>query len=215
MLGGYDKDGNDMYNGLSQLVMQASLELNLIDPKINLRVSSKTPDERYEFATRLTKKGLGFPQYCNDDVIVPGLMKLGYDENDAYNYSVAACWEVSVPDCGIDIPNIRTFDFPGVVNRVIYAELERSRSFDALMENVEKAIKAECDAIVNEKPSFGFFRKPVQTIFFDGGIESLRELMFGGTRYYLRLSRSGNSNCNRFSCGNKEECVRGECCIKS
>ena len=28
--------------------------------------------------TRLTKQGLGFPQYLNDDVIIPGLVRLGY-----------------------------------------------------------------------------------------------------------------------------------------
>lgn len=63
VLGGYDKDGNDMYNELSELCMNASLELNIIDPKINLRVNKTTPIERYEFATKLTKNGLGFPQY--------------------------------------------------------------------------------------------------------------------------------------------------------
>ncbi|MEE1045800.1 MAG: pyruvate formate lyase family protein, partial [Clostridia bacterium] len=71
VLGGFDKDGNSMYNDLSKLCMEASLELNLIDPKINLRVGKNTPDELYEFGTQLTKKGLGFPQYCNDDVVVP------------------------------------------------------------------------------------------------------------------------------------------------
>lgn len=173
-----------MYNELSQLIMEASLDLSLIDPKINLRVGKNTPDERYDFATRLTKQGLGFPQYCNDDVVIPGLIKLGYDEADAYNYVVAACWEFIIPNCGADIPNIKTFDFPSIINWAIVSKLERSDSFEELMGYVEKIIKHECDFFVEEKPNWLFPQKPVQSLFFDGGIESLKDILTGGTKYY-------------------------------
>ena len=143
-----------------------------------------TPIERYEFATKLTKQGLGFPQYCNDDVVIPGLIKLGYDEEDAYNYVVAACWEFIVPNCGADIPNIKTFDFPSIINWAIISKLERSDSFEELMGYVEKAIQHECDFFVEEKPNWLFPQKPVQSIFFDGGIESLKDILTGGTKYY-------------------------------
>ena len=62
----FDKDGNDAYNRLSELCLEASRELKLIDPKINMRVSSKTPMRLFELGTKLTKEGLGFPQYSND-----------------------------------------------------------------------------------------------------------------------------------------------------
>ena len=118
MLGGLDIDGNDCYSELSEICMKASLELNLIDPKINLRVNSKTPKERYVFATQMTKMGMGFPQYNNDDIIIPGLIKAGYAPEDAYNYSVAACWEYIVPN-SFDYPNVRTMNFPLAVNSII------------------------------------------------------------------------------------------------
>ncbi|MBR7098464.1 MAG: pyruvate formate-lyase, partial [Clostridia bacterium] len=57
VLGGFDKNGSSVYNKLSEMCMKASLELNLIDPKINLRVGKNTPDELYEFGTQLTKQG--------------------------------------------------------------------------------------------------------------------------------------------------------------
>ena len=43
----------------------------MIDPKINLRVSRDTPLSTYLLGTRLTRRGLGFPQYENDDVVIP------------------------------------------------------------------------------------------------------------------------------------------------
>lgn len=183
VLGGFDKNGNDMFNELSKLCMDAALELKLIDPKINIRVGKNTPDEIYEFSTKLTKQGLGFPQYCNDDIVVPGLIKLGYDEDDAYNYVVAACWEFIIPNCGVDKPNIGVFDFPSVINWAITSKLQKCDTFDKLMEYVREEIKRECDCIVEWRPHWGFPIKPLLCIFFDGGIESLTDVLLGGTKY--------------------------------
>ena len=62
VLGGFDKDGKYQFNELSKLCLDASIELNVIDPKINLRVGKDTPRKIYDIGTKLTKKGLGFPQ---------------------------------------------------------------------------------------------------------------------------------------------------------
>lgn len=149
MLGGIDINGVDCYNELSQICMEASLELNLIDPKINLRVSSKTPKERYVFATKMTKMGLGFPQYNNDDIVIPGLIKLGYAPEDAYNYSVAACWEYIVPG-SFDYPNVRTMNFPLVVNNAVYKSLSECENFEQFKAAVQKEIEDTCDTLCKQ-----------------------------------------------------------------
>ncbi len=182
VLGGFDGDGRYLYNELSEMCMNASLELKLIDPKINLRVGKNTPDEIFERATHLTKAGLGFPQYCNDDVVIPGLVKLGYDEEDARDYSVAACWEYIIPNCGADIPNLATMDFPGVVRRTIVEQLGRCESFDRLMDCVRSDIAAECERIAEQvwwlpDPS------PLLSVYFDGCVETLTDLFAHGTKY--------------------------------
>ncbi len=183
VLGGFDADGNDQYNELSQLCMEASLELSLIDPKINLRVGKKTPDERYEFATRLTKKGLGFPQYCNDDVVVPGLIKLGYEPADAYNYGVAACWEHIIPNCSAEISNVKTMNFPFVVNRAVHENLMNCADFDQLMACVEREIDAECAELVRQANIKLRTQQPLLSVFVDGCIEKLCNLWDGGSKY--------------------------------
>ncbi len=183
VLGGFDGNGNNMYNELSGLCMESSLELSLIDPKINLRVSKNTPDEIYEFATLLTKQGLGFPQYCNDDVVVPGLIKLGYSREDALNYTVAACWEYIIPNCGADIPNFNVMDFPAVVGRVIREHLSHCETFEELMEYVKKEISAESAKIAEERNNFITTLCPLLSIFVDGCIESLSDMRRGGAKY--------------------------------
>lgn len=182
VLGGFDKYGNSMYNELSDMCINASLELNLIDPKINLRVGKNTTDEIYIKATRLTKQGLGFPQYCNDDIVVPGLVKLGYNIDDAVDYVVAACWEFIIPGCGADTPNIRTMNFPLVVNNVIHEKLSSCSSFDELMQYVEDGIYGECERIISNTHRIKS-QNPLLSIFIDGCIEKLTDVWRGGAKY--------------------------------
>ena len=113
VLGGSNADGSDAYNELSELCLLASRDLCLIDPKVNLRVHKNTPLSVYELATTLTKKGLGFPQYTNDEIVVPALLRWGYDKADAYNYTLAACWEILVPGY-MDLVNWDSLNFPQV-----------------------------------------------------------------------------------------------------
>ena len=184
VLGGFDANGKSEYNALSRMCMEASLDLCLIDPKINLRVSKNTPDELYEFATRLTKKGLGFPQYCNDDVVIPGLIKLGYAPEDAQNYGVAACWEFIIPNCSAEVSNIKSMDFPVVVNRAVHRYLHTSPDFDTLMDGVESEIAAECDDLILVKAQKKTLRcQPLLSVFIDGCIEKLCNAWSGGSKY--------------------------------
>ncbi len=140
VLGGCTADREDVYNRLSDIIMDSSLELCLIDPKINLRVNKNTPRERFVKGTCLTQKGLGFPQYCNDDVVIPGLVKLGYSYEDACEYAVAACWEFIIPAESYEISNIVTMNFPLAVRRATICSLPASDNFEQFMVSVKQSI---------------------------------------------------------------------------
>ena len=183
VLGGTDKDGNYSFNELSRMCMDASLELNLIDPKVNLRVSKNTPNEIFEFGTLLTKQGLGFPQYSNDDVVIPGLISLGYSPEDAYNYAVAACWEFIIPEKGADIPNLGVMNFPLVVSRAVRKHLAECDSFESFYKKVDGEISAEADRIIEEKNAKPYKEAPLISFFVDGCTERLLDLHHGGGIY--------------------------------
>ena len=190
VLGGYDLDGNCYYNELSDICLDASLELNLIDPKINVRVSKNTPDELFEKCTQLTAKGLGFPQYLNDDVVIPGLMAWGYDQKDAENYAVAACWEFIPSGNGMDIPNMQTLNYPMAVNNAMYKHLKNCRTFEEFMGFVKEEINEQCNNLIKacdelfEKGSGYLCPSPLLSVTLDGCIESLTDLNDLGTKYY-------------------------------
>ena len=147
VLGGIDENGNEVFNLLSKLCLEASEELKLIDPKINLRVSKNTPVEIFEICTKLTRAGLGFPQYSNDDVVIPALVRWGYDYKDAVNYVVAACWEFIIPGVGNDIANIGAVNFPATIDAAIRKSINTATCFDEVLSAVKSEIIAECDKI--------------------------------------------------------------------
>ena len=178
VLGGYDLDGTERFNRLSELCLQASRELCLIDPKINVRVSKATGDAIYASGTKLTKCGLGFPQYCNDDVIVPGLIKLGYAPEDAANYAVAACWEPIIPARGADVPNRSFLSFPSQMMLAIERQFPNCESFELLLIAVEDSIRERCEEMQckcwgKEKYYFsvGFNPSPFISLMMDGCLE--------------------------------------------
>lgn len=183
VLGGRDINGKDTYNRLSELCIKASMELCLIDPKINLRVDKNTPIERLEFATELTKKGLGFPQYSNDDVVIPGLIKLGYTPEDAHNYTVAACWEFIIPNKSHDIPNIERVNFPLAVERAVNERLSACNSFEEFMKELCECVEDECHTVARKMLTKDRGTSPYLSVFVDDCIERGLDLARGGAVY--------------------------------
>ena len=156
VLGGSYEDGTDAYNELSELCLIASQELCLIDPKINLRVHKDTPLETYELATTLTQKGLGFPQYTNDEVIIPALLRWGYDRADACRYTIAACWEILIPGY-MDLVNWDSLCFPKAVSEAA-ERLETCESYDDFARLVQENIIRQADALM--KATENVYKEP-------------------------------------------------------
>jgi len=165
-----DEDGNEIFNLLSKLCLKSSRDLLLIDPKINLRVSKNTPTEVYELGSELTKAGLGFPQYSNDDVVIDGLCKLGYDIRDARDYVVAACWEFIIPKVGADVANIGALSFPKIIDICLHKHLDSCETFADFMDKVHDEIKIEADSICDNIKDLWFVPSPFMNTLIDGGI---------------------------------------------
>lgn len=179
VLGGRNPDGTDSYNLLSDLCLTACGELRLIDPKINLRVHRGTPVSTLEKGTRLTKLGLGFPQYANDDVIIPCLLHWGYEEADAFNYSVAACWELIIPGRGMDIPNIDALSFPKVVLDCL-PDMEQCTAFSQAMELVRDGIRRETERMIGRIGPVYMEPAPFLSLMMEGCVQRGADISLGG-----------------------------------
>ena len=181
VLGGITPDGRDGYNLLSRMCLKASGELRLIDPKINLRVNKNTPIEVYELGTELTKLGLGFPQYENDDVAIPALVRLGYKLEDARDYAMAACWEFIIPGKGMEIPNIGALPFANTVDTVIRRHLCNCKNIDALKEEIKQEIFRSVRETLAKRANLYIIPSPYLSLFFDNCLESARDISLGCT----------------------------------
>jgi formate C-acetyltransferase len=177
VLGGLNPDGSESYNELSALCLDASLELHLIDPKINLRVNKKTPIELYDKGSEMTKQGLGFPQYANDDVVVEAMKRWGYTEEDAYNYVVAACWEFIIPGKAMDIVNINGLSFTKALNEALDAEWA---SFEELLVRVKEAIFSQALRIMAATAKVYMEPAPMVSLMMDGCMEKGQDISLGG-----------------------------------
>ncbi|MDD4061906.1 MAG: pyruvate formate lyase family protein [Kiritimatiellae bacterium] len=182
MLGGRTRaaaGGGCAFNALSRLCLKACGELKLVDPKINLRVDKQTPLDIYELGTALTKEGLGFPQYANDDVVVPALVKWGYDPEDALDYSVAACWEFLIPGCGMDINNIDAVSFVGSLDTALRQVAESARTFEDVVRAFEEEVQRRADALVEKYAHVEILPGPFVSVISTGCIKKARDISQG------------------------------------
>ena len=93
IVGGQDERGLDTTNDLSFMCITASMHVALPQPSLSIRVWNGSPYELLAHAARLTRTGIGFPAYYNDEVIIPSLMSRGLTLEDARDYNIIGCVE--------------------------------------------------------------------------------------------------------------------------
>jgi len=178
VLGGSNPDGSDAYNELSELCLLASRDLCLIDPKVNLRVHKNTPLSLYELATTLTKKGLGFPQYTNDEIVVPALLRWGYDRKDAYNYTLAACWEILVPGY-MDLVNWDSMNFLKTVQDAV-EKLGGCAAYEDFAALVRQGIETQAEALMASTKNVYKEPSPLVSLMCPDCLEQMRDISAPG-----------------------------------
>lgn len=97
VLGGSDQDGNDAFNLVTYMCLEASHALKLLRPPLNVRISSKSPEYILKKIVKMFQDGLVFA-LLNDDILIDILIKeRGIPEEIACGYAVDGCWELVIP----------------------------------------------------------------------------------------------------------------------
>ena len=91
--GGQNARGEDATNDLSFMTITATEHVFLPQPSFSVRVWNGSPHEFLIRAAELTRTGIGFPAYYNDEVIIPSLMSRGLTLEDARDYNIIGCVE--------------------------------------------------------------------------------------------------------------------------
>ena len=193
-LGGVTPDGSPAVNELTRMVLRVAGELELIDPKINLRISAHTDLELLSLASELTRKGLGFPQYSNDDVVIPALVEHGYELKDARDYVVAACWEFIIPGRGMEIVNIGAVSFPAAADQAIRAGLADGVNFDEILLRTKENIRTQVRVLAEAYSNLLLPPAPYYSVFMRGCLERGRDLSEGLKYNNLGIHGAGSAN---------------------
>lgn len=184
MLGGVTKNGERGDNPLTLIVLKVASELSLPDPKINLRIDKSTPQEILVRAAELIQKGMGFPQFSHDDVVIPSLVNNGYELEDARQYTVAACWEFIIPGKGMDVPNVNALSFPYEIDTAIRKGLKYKSSFNKIMQDVRKNIINRVALYVDHLKDICFWPPaPLYSALMTDCIERGLDINNGGAKY--------------------------------
>jgi pyruvate formate-lyase/glycerol dehydratase family glycyl radical enzyme len=95
-IGGLTPSGEDATNPVSYLALQATEDLGLVRC-LSVRLHKQSPRRLIERAVHLVSRGGGVPFFFNDEAIIAALLEKGIPIEDARNYAIIGCVEVTIP----------------------------------------------------------------------------------------------------------------------
>ena len=141
-LGGCDEDGAPVYNEVTKLMLQTHTRLHLINPKLNCRIGSNSPQEYLEVIAQSLLHGDNTIALLNDDVLIPGLVSSGRELCDARGYVNGGCQETIVGGCEHSAGAVFYFNLSRVLDLSMNADDTEGffqQTIDALPAVIEKA----------------------------------------------------------------------------
>ena len=94
--GGQTLDGKDASNELSFIFLKAQEHVRLPQPNLSARLFKKSSNSFVEECSRIIGLGSGMPQIFNDESIIPALENKGISHEDAVNYAIVGCVELTI-----------------------------------------------------------------------------------------------------------------------
>lgn len=203
-IGGQTADGKDAVNELSYLILKSVGKTRLTQPNLSVRFHKNISDDFLMECAKVIEMGFGMPAFNNDEIVIPELIKLGVEKEDAFDYSAIGCIEVSVPgkwgyrctgmsflnfgrvllaalNNGLDVRSGKTF-LPGK------GSLKDFESFDQVMEAWKEQVKFYAHATVAIDTSVDTVLEEnvpdvLCSAFVDNCIEKGKFIKEGGSKY--------------------------------
>jgi formate C-acetyltransferase len=139
-LGGLDANGEYIENPVTYMALRATRKFKDEQPLISLRYVEDIPDAFWEEIVATLLTGTGFPPLFNDKVFIPAKEKQGLSPEDAADYSIVGCVEMTgmgndysdTEALRLNIPLVLELMFNKGVQRAsgVRFPLKRERSLD-------------------------------------------------------------------------------------
>ncbi|MCD8123338.1 MAG: pyruvate formate-lyase [Clostridiales bacterium] len=204
MLGGVDRQGKDVTNAVTLLVLEAASRIKLAQPAVALRVHDGTPKHIWRKACEMIQDGQANPAFFGDPCGIQTVINKGGSLEDARDWVILGCVEPHQGGGGTDgNPSAGYLNLPKCLELVMHngidpltgkqlgpktGELSEFQTFEDVMEATKKQIDYWYDMIrrgFNTVISFHSTRLPCiySSVLIKGCIEKGMPVQHGGAEH--------------------------------
>jgi len=189
LLGGLTENGRSAVNVLSFLCLEAYQQVQLPQPNLGVRVNEFI-DRPFLLKTAETiRLGTGIPQIFNDEVVVPAFLNRGVSLEDARDYAVVGCVELSIPGKTYGLHDIAMFNLLKVMEIAMQEnEGNTELSYEGLLAHIRTRIDHYIALMVEGSNICDIGHRdwapvPLLSSFISDCLEKGKDITEGGARY--------------------------------
>lgn len=189
LLGGLTESGRSAVNVLSYLCLDAYQSVQLPQPNLGVRINELI-DRPFLLKTAETiRLGTGIPQIFNDEVVVPAFLNRGVSLEDARDYAVVGCVELSIPGKTYGLHDIAMFNLLKVMEIAMQEnEGNAALSYEGLLKHIRTKINHYIALMVEGSNICDIGHRdwapvPLLSSFISDCLDSGKDITDGGARY--------------------------------
>lgn len=189
LLGGLTENGRSAVNVLSFLCLDAYQSVQLPQPNLGVRVNELI-DRPFLLKTAETiRLGTGIPQIFNDEVVVPAFLNRGVSLEDARDYAVVGCVELSIPGKTYGLHDIAMFNLLKVMEIAMQEnEGNAGLTYEGLLDDIRHKINHYITLMVEGSNICDIGHRdwapvPLLSSFISDCLDNGKEITDGGARY--------------------------------
>ncbi len=196
VLAGINKNGEEVCNPVTHLVLDIVEELHISDFPIAVRINRDTPEELLRRVAEVQRHGGGIVALYNEEVAIDALVQFGYPLEEARCFANDGCWETLIP--GKTLFSYAPFDGLGLLHDTLglrdpEADPPAYDSFEEMYEAFKKRLAAHLEnhhAMADNWARSGN-PTPLVSMFIDDCIENTRGYFERGAKYNVLAPHIG------------------------
>ncbi len=191
LLGGQNELGHDAETPLSTLCLDTYQSVLLPQPNLGVRVHEGMSRSFLLKAAETIRIGTGIPQVFNDEGVIPSQLNRGVSMQDARDYSVVGCVELSIPGRTYGLHDIAMFNLLKVMELTLKSfrgdsEVSYERICERIDDNIRHYVKLMVEgANICDIGHRDWAPVPLLSSLMTDCLENGRDVTEGGARYNL------------------------------
>ncbi|CND27458.1 MULTISPECIES: formate C-acetyltransferase [Yersinia pseudotuberculosis complex] len=189
LLGGVTENGRSAVNVLSFLCLEAYQHVQLPQPNLGVRINELIDRPFLRKTVETIRLGTGIPQIFNDEVVIPAFLNRGVSLEDARDYAVVGCVELSIPGKTYGLHDIAMFNLLKVMEITIHENAGNHEiTYEALLAQIREKIRYYIRLMVEGSNICDIGHRdwapvPLLSSFIDDCIIKGKDITAGGARY--------------------------------